>query len=377
MPSILTLKDTYSSSEHSSSQDSTSNPISTLTSSLDVEHEPEMKVPTRTPVNLLVRRDPSARRTAAGVVVDEDLEVTEEEIIKLSSQIRHLNFMFTPATSSKQGGWNYEVVPVILEGDSLIFDPAGGDYTMDQSVVTFNCVPFEQPYFTQDSHDWIQRKMMIDTKHYDLPHIMIAKQHKAWANRPNLARSQALERVKSNLYAARMLKLFKEGLENSMTSRSRAIRTAASEMHQLSLGLKIPPNSLVKTFGKHESDYCEWLLCDAPHHRVNQRYVHPYKFESDQKDKWSDFVHAFVHYSYHRTGAHSLVAQVDCDQLGSLSNLVCFTRGYQHVGIPGMDIDETVKMAFVHFKASHQCNDICNILGLKNVKTGYPINHTD
>ncbi|KAH9813810.1 hypothetical protein DFH28DRAFT_857979, partial [Melampsora americana] len=331
----------------------------------------------KAPIKKLNRRAPRARRTEAGVVIDEDLEVTEEEIIKLASQVRQVNFMFTPDTSSKQGGWNYEVVPVILEGDSLIYDPAGGDYTMDQTVVTFNCVMFDQPHFTQDSHEWIQKKMMIDTKHYDLPLIMIAKQRHAWATKPNLARSQALERVKSNLHAARMLKLFMEDLEKLMTSRSRKIRTAAMETHQLSLGLKIPPNSLVKTFGKHETGNSEWLLCDAPHHLVNQRYVHPYKFESDRQDKWSDFIHALVHYSYHRTGAHSLIAQVDCDQLGSLSNLVCFTRGYQHVGNPGMDIDQTVKMAFVHFKVSHQCNNICNILGLKNPQTGYPINHTN
>ncbi|EGG10936.1 uncharacterized protein MELLADRAFT_59902 [Melampsora larici-populina 98AG31] len=347
-----------------------------LSSLADVVYDQltETKPPiTSTTLTLPRRRAVPASRNGN---IFRDVEVSEEEIVTLSRQIRDTNFMFAPNTRSVRGGWDYQVIALVLEGDPFTFNPAGGDYRMKERVCTFRCDPFQQHYFTRDSNSWIQHNMTIlgDT----VPKSMIAKQHTEWTSRPNLARSHALERVKSNLYVADLLKVFVQDLENvSKSKRGQTARIAAEDMHMQSCNLKVPPNSLLKTFGRTLSDESEWLLIDAPHDSDNVRYLHPYKFRCDHEDKWSNLVHALAHFAYHRTGALSLLSQIDCDKSGNLSNLICFTRGYPHVGIPGTDMDEEVHMAFVHFKGEHKCNPICRTLGLYNVQTGYPANRSD
>ncbi|EGF98068.1 uncharacterized protein MELLADRAFT_69602 [Melampsora larici-populina 98AG31] len=221
--------------------------IPTSTSSLDLKVnnttltiiEPHLKPP----ISLSTTRKQCTPLNRA--LINQDLEVSEEEIIYLSRQLRHTNFMFSANSTSKHGGWNYLVTPVILDGDSYTFDPAG-DYLMDKHLVTFELSPFKPLDFTRDSPDWIQHNMTIDTK--ILPHIKICKQHKDWASKPNLGQFQALERVKSNIYVARTLKDFQEALERvaSMSSRLQALHVAADEMHTQSSGLK-PSENLWKT----------------------------------------------------------------------------------------------------------------------------------
>ncbi|KAH9807397.1 hypothetical protein DFH28DRAFT_915673 [Melampsora americana] len=230
---------------------------------------------------------------------------------------------------TKQAAILYRFSPIPYDVHFLVYDPVGLN-TYKKSIVMYNCKDLRQPNFNWDHHDWTIKSVGIESS--ELHNPMVAKYNEHWLTSSNLAREHALELGQSNLYVRHMLYFFQHALQDhwlgkiNQSGYRQQIRKDRV-LHAQSLGLQVPMPCLLQTIG--QKNRSGWLFCEDEHHHKNHCYVHEYKFVQDQPedDPWEDLIHAFIHHSYHHSKKQSLIAQLDCDIGGQMSNLICFTRG--------------------------------------------------
>ncbi|KAH9822200.1 hypothetical protein DFH28DRAFT_881696 [Melampsora americana] len=230
---------------------------------------------------------------------------------------------------TKRAAFLYQFFPLPDGGEHFIqYDPLGLD-TVKESLVIYQCTPYSNAIYSRDSYNWTTHTIDIETPEID--NTMVAKYHQDWTTCLPLARDIVLERGHSSLYVANMLYHFQEALKAvwiADTQQTIHEMRYNRQLHAQSLSLKMPPVCLLFTIGPKVQDSSRWLLCKAAH-SPHMRYVHEYQFNKchPAEDPWADLIMALIHYVYKRTGGHSLIAQVDCDLSGILSNLVCFAKG--------------------------------------------------
>ncbi|EGG09366.1 uncharacterized protein MELLADRAFT_115722 [Melampsora larici-populina 98AG31] len=213
---------------------------------------------------------------------------------------------------------------------------------------------------------WVFRHIEVESNL--VKRLMLAKYHDSWAYTETQGQTQAFERARANLYVAKMLRHFQNALKHLWHMPGcDNVRAKLQAIHVAARALQVPPPFVLHTVGQATFSEPEWIYCETAVDDDNKRYVHAYKFHTAQheSDPWKDLIHGFIHFAYQKSEENSLIAQLDCDGDGIISNLVCYPK-LSHLG-PVSEYTETVDKAFQHFKGEHECNKICNILALRQL----------
>ncbi|KAH9815473.1 hypothetical protein DFH28DRAFT_928010 [Melampsora americana] len=180
---------------------------------------------------------------------------------------------------------------------------------------------------SRDKSEWTARSLVVEFE--TGPTHLLAKEHSWWSESSARARSEAFGRAQSNRY----------------------------------------PFYVLQHISDPSEEKSQWLIAESATDTRNHRYVHEYEFYNKnytmKVDKeLEDVIYAFLHYTYKMSGCVSLIAQLDCDSCGKISNLVCFTKVRPPDSLCFRGMFNVIEMASVHFERQHKCNDVCHTLGL-------------
>lgn len=216
---------------------------------------------------------------------------------------------------------------------------------------------------TKELYDWILRK--LDFHSCAIPDSLIGKHHRQWTNdTASVAREEAMELAQSYVYVGMMLKEFQNFIRDSKPDKE--IDLTPYDLHEESKDLKVSPVYVLQAFGDLKPNESSWLVCEALCHSSHVNYVHAYDFRTkdSQHKRWRNLVHAFVHYVNKRSGGKTIIANLDCNIKGELSNLLCFDKKSScYLAEP-----EDIQNVFHLFGHHHNCNDVCRMLKLVEAK---------
>ncbi|KAH9808176.1 hypothetical protein DFH28DRAFT_910592 [Melampsora americana] len=173
-------------------------------------------------------------------------------------------------------------------------------------------------YGTRDQDDWTPTAVVVDFE--TGPTQLLALEHRRWYESAARARAEAFGRAQSNRYVAMLLELFQEDLfQQWSTKESENIRRMYKHA------------SFLQAISDQDKDKSQWLIAERATDSRNHRYVYEFMFNNKNykmkaDTQLDDVIFSFLHYTYKMSGGLSLIAQLDCDAHGRLSNLLCFTK---------------------------------------------------
>ncbi|KAH9807510.1 hypothetical protein DFH28DRAFT_938362 [Melampsora americana] len=258
--------------------------------------------------------------------------------------------------SAKRGGFLYSISPINHDKWGCTYK-ASGKYGLTETYVWYDLSRTEVVGRTQEFYDWIFRKLELHTG--SIRDALIAKHHRKWFDDyPNHPREEAMELAQANVYTAMMLKQFQDAIRDCKPVVGLDYKHEnVSEESRL---MQVSPVYILQSMGCLNPDESSWNVCEAPRHPSTLTYVHGSNFTPRElhNNRWRDLVQAFLHYINKKSGGKTIIAQLDCNIKGMISNLMCFDReSSQHLA----DQDE-IELAFKHFAQDHQCNFICRML---------------
>ncbi|KAH9807024.1 hypothetical protein DFH28DRAFT_162128 [Melampsora americana] len=265
--------------------------------------------------------------------------------------------------TAKRGGFFYHISPINRDQWGFTYKPSG-KYELTETYVWYDISRTGVAGSAREFYDWIFRK--IEFHSGGLPRAMIAKHHRKWIDDyPNQPREEALELGAANVYVAMMLQEFKNAVRDCKPTKGSVLK-AKDVYDELKL-MKVSPVYILQGMGYLKYDESFWQVCEATRHASHSTYVHGYNFTPNEShnNRWSDLVQAFLHYINQKSGGNTIVAQLDCDIKGTISNLMCYDKeAPQHLADPG-----DISNAFKHFDQDHKCNDICSMLKIAKRKS--------
>ncbi|KAH9807026.1 hypothetical protein DFH28DRAFT_939766 [Melampsora americana] len=219
---------------------------------------------------------------------------------------------------------------------------------------------------SRDQYDWTSKELVLEL--LDGPTKVVAKEHRRWSDYSQAkARGHAFERAHSNRYVAMMLNIFREELFNIWAKKE---SSAVRQMYKDACFIQVQLLYVLQTVGNKDKGASQWLIAESGTDTRNHRYIYEYEFVNKNykmkvDQSLEDVIYAFAHYTFKKSGGLSLIAQLDCDAHGKLSNLVCFTKVNPPDVLCFQGMFNIIEMAFVHFERHHKCNNVCHTLGLK------------
>ncbi|EGG08626.1 uncharacterized protein MELLADRAFT_84716 [Melampsora larici-populina 98AG31] len=182
---------------------------------------------------------------------------------------------------------------------------------------------------TRDINEWSVREMQGNG--VEMPYAGIVRFHHCWSFYAKAGRETAVELVNAHAYVEAMLQLFKLSLCQLWEEQKQPEDALAMEFRDWYFRtsvLHVPCVSLIQTIGQLDDDVPCWMICETAHHPTSKRYVYPSCFRDSMpaSDPWKAIIFALIHYVYQKSGGVTLLAQVDCDISGILTNIVCFNK---------------------------------------------------
>ncbi|KAH9809490.1 hypothetical protein DFH28DRAFT_853634, partial [Melampsora americana] len=306
-----------------------------------------------------------ARRTPAN---DSTLEVNQdkpclETPVVVTNPVDHTltPFNMTRAElSSKRGGFIYNISPIDFTHWGVAYKPSG-KYELKANYVWYDVSRTDVRGSTRELYDWIFRKLQLYSG--TIKDALIAKHHRNWFDDyPSHPREEAMEMAQANVYVAMMLKEFQNDLSKCHTETGVSMVLTPQHIYAESQHLEVSPIYLLQGMGHLKNDESSWQVCEPPRHSSHVSYFNEYNFRShdSQHKRWRELVQGFLHYIHKKSKGKTIVAQLDCNKYGMISNLVCFDKENQcHLAD-----SEVIQRAFTHFGEDHKCNDVCHMLNM-------------
>ncbi|EGF98016.1 uncharacterized protein MELLADRAFT_96233 [Melampsora larici-populina 98AG31] len=280
-------------------------------------------------------------------------------IILVSNPIRTCTLR--PDLPSKRAAFLYHMKYFYGEGSNPTYEPTNCT-ALSEAVVLFqlgNIVDFSK---SRDVNEWQARELQGDG--VEIPYASVARFHFSWSYSATSGRERALELVNAHIYVASMLKLFKARLHQMWKEECLPEGYLAQQFREWFIraaALHVPRVSCLQTIGSLDDDVPRWMLVEVKPESVRTRYVYQSCFRDTlpKSDPWKALLFAFIHYAYQHSGGVTLIGQIDCDQWGSISNVLCFNKASYY-----LENSDRMDMPFFDFRGGHQCDQICKEMGL-------------
>ncbi|EGG13078.1 uncharacterized protein MELLADRAFT_86950 [Melampsora larici-populina 98AG31] len=276
-------------------------------------------------------------------------------VIQVSVPRRVLTFRLD--SPAKRAAFLYELKDFYEHGRTPSYVPDGGT-GFTEAVVVYGIGRKVDLSLTRDVNDWCVRELQGDGD--PVPYKGIVRFHSRWSCSARSGRDHALELVNAHAYVATMLELFKARLRKLWHDQE--VREF-QEWFLRSYNLHVHRVFLMQTIGSLDDDLPRWVMCETARDSSSKRYVYPSCFRDTMppSNTWKHYIYAFIHYVYQKSGGVTVIGQIDCDETGNISSVVCFNKGSYH-----LENHDSTEQFFFDFKAGHnKCNQICHELGLK------------
>ncbi|EGG00089.1 uncharacterized protein MELLADRAFT_93880 [Melampsora larici-populina 98AG31] len=264
----------------------------------------------------------------------------------------------------KEEGTLYRVLKKLIDPNSLFtfYDQYEVvNYLEDQ--VTYSGYQLVPRYI---GSEWIVRKIYVHHRESDVKGLRFLKFHSSWGELPSQGRPHCFDRAHSNRYAAMALKEFKQMFFIKRRDHSDRMNAIHQKWHHECLSLSIQPVHILQSTGSTYDDEPRWMLCEGITDQFSHRYVLKDNFNNlpMEYQPWTKIIQAFIHYVYDLSDSKTVISNLDCDEHGRLSNVVCFTKNSTpYHSRESSAMADIVNRAFVLFPEQHDCNELCEHLG--------------
>ncbi|KAH9808542.1 hypothetical protein DFH28DRAFT_908939, partial [Melampsora americana] len=264
--------------------------------------------------------------------------------------------------SNKTEGCLYRLLPRHSRDSEVWYNPYE-DVPFLEDHVVYDTYQKVKVLPRGDLSEWVVWRIYIHLR--EAPDWYFLKFHVSWEDMKSQGRAHCFERAQSNRYAAMMLKSFQHCLYIKRKNSKGQVDLQYRQWYTDSL-------SMVLT-GPHHDDQPRWMICEGvADPSSSHRYIYEYNFNNKpiEPQAWTDHIHAFVHYIYDISAGMTLIANLECDDHGKITNIVCFDQqNPPYHSCNDSDMAGRIDRAFnLHFPCQHKCNKICEHIG--NVKMG-------
>ncbi|EGG03455.1 uncharacterized protein MELLADRAFT_65602 [Melampsora larici-populina 98AG31] len=255
--------------------------------------------------------------------------------------------------SRKEEGCLYRLKAKPLRETALFYDQYE-DITVLEDRVGYRC--FQKPTFDLDSDHWTIRYIYLN--HREVSGWYFLKYHVTWKDMDSQGRGHCFECAQSNRFAAMALRSFRHALYIKIRNAYGAINLVHQQWYSDSA-------SLVSSGSEYHSEP-RWMICEGINDGKSHRFVNETRFDNKPMEPytWTDLIYAFVHYTYDLSDGRLLISNLDCDEHGRLTNIVCFDKNSApHHSRDNAEVVDQIKDVFNHFEEQHRCNIVCQHLG--------------
>ncbi|KAH9810400.1 hypothetical protein DFH28DRAFT_902979 [Melampsora americana] len=220
------------------------------------------------------------------------------------------------------------------------------------------------PVVSRDAGEWIVLRIYIH--HREAGGFYFLKYHKSWSDMVSQGRAHCFDRAHSNHYAAMALKEFKRMFFIKRRDEHGRMIGTYQRWHHEANSLSIAPVHPLQSTGALYEGEPRWKICEGVTDRFSHRYVYEYNFNNEPMEyqPWTKLIQTFIHFVYDLSDSKTLISNLDCDEHGVISNVLCFTKNSPpYHSRNSVDMQGVVERAFIHFPDHHDCNELCEHLG--------------
>ncbi|EGG00802.1 uncharacterized protein MELLADRAFT_111515 [Melampsora larici-populina 98AG31] len=285
----------------------------------------------------------------------------------------------------KEEGRLYRVEEKTFQQDSPYYDEYEFVSLLKDSIY-YKCFD-KVTVNVRDNADMYHCRIYLD--HREAKGWYFLKYEDTWARLESQGRAQCFERALSSRDARMVLARFKDELFKRTRNERGKINPVHLLWHGLAEAMKVQPCHVVQCAGSKYEDEPRWMVIEGVNEESTHRFIYEYGFNIQPMEphNWTDLINAFVHFTYQLSGGKSLIAKLNGDARGQITNVVIYDKEYVFNFIlqkgransdkynnafrrrpfhsqTSQEMMDKIKNVFeVHFPYEHKCNLICQHIG--------------
>ncbi|EGG10943.1 uncharacterized protein MELLADRAFT_92336 [Melampsora larici-populina 98AG31] len=294
-----------------------------------------------------------------------DISISSTGHIKRAAVVPYYEYI--EDLSSKEEGYIYRLKPKKIKDNANHYDQYE-DVNQIEDRIGFRGYSLIKAAACKDE-DWVVRWIYI--YHREISGWYHLKFHNSWDQMASQGHAHCFERALNNRYVEMALRSFIHDLFKKMDGGGHLeIDPVIQLWHQGASAMKVSRMCVMQSSGSPYDDEPRWKIIEEQT-AVSHRYIckDNYYNPPARRGVWSDLIYAFHHYTYDFSASQTLIANLDCDRHGHISNVVCLDKkSTPYHSCENPSIADNIKRAFRQFAEQHECNEICEVLG--NVALG-------
>ncbi|EGG04667.1 uncharacterized protein MELLADRAFT_88687 [Melampsora larici-populina 98AG31] len=234
----------------------------------------------------------------------------------------------------------------------------------------------QQVQVANHSLDWVVRKAYLHHRDYQIAGSYHIKYNLTWANLLSQGRSHCFERAQNSRYVAMALESFQKDLFRKRRENGNGnINPLHLQWAIVASSMSVQPLHILQSSATATTDNEPlWKIFKGATTARFHRFIHVNAFHNEPSMEpeawpWTSLIYAFLHYTYELSGDRTLIANLDCDEHGNLSNIVCYDKEtVPYHSRQSVEMAKAVDLAFSKFVDQHECNEVCEHVGSVNLK---------